>query len=429
MKWLSILIAALLAAVGLSVLLKEETGYVMLTWGEWTVETSLALFILLLSVLFVTAYIAVRLLIHLWHIPRGTARWNKQRRKKKCQRTTMLGQMELVEGQWQAAEKHLLKHVDSSDTPLLNYLGAAQAAQQQGAIERRDHYLQLAYKDDKKAAIAVQLTQAELQMAEGKPDQALETLTYLKGIVPKHPRVLTQLAQVYKDLKSWDKLKELLPVLRRRHIFSDDDYKQLEYQTFLGLLETAATDTSNEKKLKETWNSLPREMRNNPDLVHRYATALLEQNHADDAEAILRSTLRKRWDPRLVRLYGQVESSNPERQLSVAESWLESHPRNADLLLTLGRLALRNQLWSKARGYLESAQTASPTADACQLLAGLLEQQGEMDRAVEYYREGMRLALNKPGKGISLPPTIESERKTTTKRLSESEPAHLPPTT
>ncbi len=430
MKWLSILIAALLAAVGLSVLLKEETGYVMLTWGEWTVETSLTLLILLLSVLFVAAYLAVRLLIHLWHIPRGTARWNEQRRKKKCQRTTMRGQMELVEGQWQAAEKHLLKHVDSSDTPLLNYLGAAQAAQQQGAIERRDHYLQLAYKDDKKAAIAVQLTQAELQMAEGKPDQALETLTYLKGIVPKHPRVLTQLAQVYKELKSWDKLKELLPVLRRRHIFSDDDYKQLEYQTFLGLLETAAARTSDEKKLKEIWNSLPREIRNNPDLIHRYTTALIEQNHADDAEAILRSTLRKRWDPRLVRLYGQVESSNPERQLSVAESWLESHPQNADLLLTLGRLALRNQLWSKARSYLESAQTASPTADACQLLAGLLEQQGEMERAVEYYREGMRLALNKPGKGISLTPsTIEPHRKTTTKRLPESEPAPLPPTT
>ncbi len=424
MKWLSILITALLAAVGISVLLKEETGYVMLTWGEWTIETSLALFVLLLSILFVAAYIGVRMLIKLWQVPRGTARWNEQRRKKKSQRTTMRGQVELVEGQWQAAEKHLLKHVDSSDTPLLNYLGAAQAAQQQGAMERRDHYLQLAYKDDKKAAIAVQLTQAELQLAEGKPEQALETLTYLKSVAPKHPRVLTQLAQVYKELKLWDKLQDLLPILRRRHIFRDDDYKQLENQVFQGLLDMAV-DSSDEKQLKETWNSLPKEMRSNPVLVYRYALALIEHNRGDDAEAILRSTLRKQWDPDLVRLYGQVESTNPERQLSVAESWLEPHPKSADLLLTLGRLALRNQLWSKARGYLESAQTASPSADACQLLASLLEQQGESERAIEYYREGMRLALNKPGENTTFTPIPAPGG--TARKIKQAAPEVLPP--
>ena len=431
MKWLSILIAALLAAVGLSVLLKEDTGYIMLTWGEWTVETSLALFALLLSVLFAAVYIALRILIHLWRVPRGTARWNEQRRKKKSQRTTMLGQVELVEGRWQAAEKHLLKHVDSSDTPLLNYLGAAQAAQQQGAIERRDHYLQLAYKDDKKAAIAVQLTQAELQLAEGKPDQALETLTYLKSVAPKHPRVLTQLAQVYKELKSWNKLRDLLPILRRRHVFNEDDYKQLEHQTFQGLLDVAVA-SGDEKQLKDTWSSLPRETRNDPTMIYRYAVALIEQGHGDDAEAILRSTLRKKWDPELVRLYGQIESTNAERQLSVAESWLESHPKNAELLLTLGRLALRKQLWSKARSYLESAQTASPSADACQLLAGLLEQQGETERAVEYYREGMRLALDEPVKktaSTATPVITEATKVTAAKDLPTSQPVSLPPAT
>ncbi len=427
MKWLSILIAALLVAVGLSVLLREDTGYIMLTWGEWTIETSLALFALLLSALFVAAYFALRTLIRLWRIPRDTARWNEQRRKKKCQRTTMRGQVELVEGQWQAAEKHLLKHVDSSDTPLLNYLGAAQAAQQQGAMERRDHYLQLAYKKDKKAAIAVQLTQAELQLAEGKPEQALKTLAYLKSVAPKHPRVLAQLAQVYKDLGQWDKLRDLLPILRRRHIFGDDDYRQLEYSTSRGLLDKAA-ESGDEKQLKNTWNSLSKEMRNDPALVYHYAIALIDQTHKDDAEAILRSTLRKKWNPDLVRLYGQVESTNIERQLSVAESWLESHPKNAELLLTLGRLALRNQRWSKARSYLELAQSTSPSADACHLLAGLLEQQGEKERAIEYYREGMRLALDKPDRKVASTTATMTEMPKV-KELPPSQPAPLPPAT
>ena len=426
MKWLSILVAALLAAVGLSVLLKEETGYVMLSWGEWTIETSLALFILLLAALFVAAYLLLRILIRAWQIPRGTVRWNEQRRKKKSQRTLLQGQVELVEGQWQAAEKHLLTHVDSSETPLLNYLGAARAAQQQGALERRDQYLELAYKEDKKAAVAVQLTQAELQLAEGDPGQALKTLTYLKEVAPKHPQVLSQLAQVYRDLGEWDKLRELLPVLRRRHIFTDDDYKQLERQTFRGMLDVAA-GSGDAERLKEAWKALPKEAGGDPGAVQRYAAALAALGLGDDAEAILRSTLRKLWDPELVRLYGQIDGTNAERQLSVAESWLESHPKDADLLLTLGRLALRNQQWSKARGYLESSQEASPSADACQLLAGLLEQQGEKDRAVEYYREGMRLALNRPGAGIAPSPALAKPAAAAAEGLPESRPASLPP--
>ncbi len=395
MKWLSILVAALLAAVGISVLLKDETGYVMLTWGEWTIETSLALFILLLLVLFAIAYLAVRALIRLWQVPRTTAKWSVERRKKKNLSNIVKGHVELAEGQWQAAEKHLLKHVQHSDTPLLNYLGAAQAAQQQGAIERRDQYLQLAYKEDKKAALAVQLTQAELQLAEGNPEQAQKTLAYLKEVAPKHPRVLALLAQVYRDLERWDKLRELLPVLRRRHIFTEEDLKTLEQQTFLGILDRAV-GSDDEKALREAWNSLPKDARSNPVLVARYASTLAKHKLGDEAEAVLRSALRKQWAPELVRLYGDIEGANAERQLSIAESWLQAHPKDADLLLTLGKLALRDQEWNKAKSYLESTLSVTPNAEACQLLAGLLEQQGDRERAVEYYREGMRLALGRP---------------------------------
>ncbi len=427
MKWLSILVAALLAAVGISVLLKDETGYVMLSWGEWTIETSLALFILLLLVLFGIAYLAVRALIRLWQVPRATAKWSTERRKKKNLSNIVRGHVELAEGQWQAAEKHLLKHVQHSDTPLLNYLGAAQAAQRQGAIERRDHYLQLAFKEDKKAALAVQLTQAELQLAEGNPEQAQKTLAYLKEIAPKHPRVLSLLAQAYRDLKQWRKLRELLPLLRRRHIFTDEELKELEQQTFLGILE-GAIQSAEEKRLREAWNSLPKEARTNPVLVARYASALAKHKQGDEAEAILRSTLRKQWSPELVRLYGDIEGANPERQLSIAESWLQAHPKDPDLLLTLGKLALRGQEWNKAKSYLESALSAAPTAEAYQLLAGLLEQQGDRERALEYYRAGMQLALGgttvQPG--LAAPEKVEALEQKEAKQEGTSETAPKP---
>ena len=47
----------------------------------------------------------------------------------------------MAEGKWNQAERRLTAHADRAETPLLNYLGAARAAQLQRAYDRRDRYL------------------------------------------------------------------------------------------------------------------------------------------------------------------------------------------------------------------------------------------------------------------------------------------------
>ena len=42
-----------------------------------------------------------------------------------------------------------------------------------------------------------------------------------------------------------------------------------------------------------------------------------------------------------------------------ADVWLTQEPRDAGLLLLLGRLALAQQLWGKAQGYLEASDLAT----------------------------------------------------------------------
>ena len=73
--------------------------------------------------------------------------------------------------------------------------------------------------------------------------------------------------------------------------------------------------------------------------------------------------------------------ADPRRQLALAESLLERHPREPELLLALGRIALRNQLWGKARDYLESSLKLAARPDTCAELARLCEHLGETEHS------------------------------------------------
>jgi len=79
-------------------------------------------------------------------------------------------------------------------------------------------------------------------------------------------------------------------------------------------------------------------------------------------ETLLRGALSRRWSDSLVELYGRVTAKDCARQLSSAENWLQEQPSNPVLLLTLGRLCLKNKLWGKARSYLEASIGAAPSA-------------------------------------------------------------------
>ena len=74
-------------------------------------------------------------------------------------------------------------------------------------------------------------------------------------------------------------------------------------------------------------------------------------------------------------------------RIAQAEKWLEHHPRDGALLLTLGRLCRQQQLWGKARSYLEAALAVAPSRAAHVELAQLLDQLEESALAIRHYRE------------------------------------------
>ncbi len=408
---------ALLFAATLTLWVKEDNGYVLIGYGHWTIEGSLALFVLAGALLFVLFYLLLRSLSRLWAFPGQVHDWRGHRRTRKAQQALTQGLVELSEGRWEPAEKHLLRYASESETPLLNYLAAARAAQLQGAHERRDHYLNLAHESMPAADVAVGLTQAELQLAHQQYEQALATLMHVRTLAPKHAYVLKLLKKLYEDLGEWDKLEGLLPELRRRKVISQDEQLELESRVYLERLRKAAGE-SDQLVLLRLWNHLPRSLRGNQALVEAYCELQIERGTGEQAERIIIDYLRHTWSDRLVTLFAAIGGGDPAQRLALAESWLPAHADDPVLLLTLARLCLHCKLWGKARSYLEARIGLAPSPEAYRELGALLERMDESEAAMDCYRSGLSLTAG-PATLQDTVKQLPASTETNTKQSSE----------
>jgi len=392
MRMLVLIICALLFAIGIASLSANSNGQLIIAFSDWTVQTSLTFFLIFLVVLFFVLYVAIRAISSVWGLPDRINKWKENRHQRLSEKYLTQGLQALFAGKWRQAEIQLEKGVPYSRVPLVNYLGAARAAQQQGELIRRDNYLKFAHESETgEDSIAVGLTQAELQLNQQQTEQALATLNNLHEIYPDHKQIKIMLLQVYSELNDWHAVLNLLPKLERKKIITAEKIKSKQLGAYSGLL-LQASKTGNKKELDNIWDKIPRKLRNEIYLLEIYTREKLKFADTIVCEPLLRNILKKQWDVGLVNLYGLVDSHDYTKQLKFAESLLTGHARDPILLLTLGRLSSRNSLWGKAKGYLEESIDVKPMPETYRELATLLEKQGEHVAANVYYQKGLTLA-------------------------------------
>jgi HemY protein len=400
MKNIFYLIGGLFLAAGAALLVQEDPGYILLGYGTLSIESSLAIALIALVILFAALYLLIRSSVYLINTPSRLNKWGAQRKKKRSQKELVSGLIQSAEGHWEKAEKYLIKHADESDTPLLNYLTAARAAQFRQDYGSRDHYLQLAHKSVPKADVAIGITQAELQLEHNQLEEALATLKHLKAIAPKHPHILRLLSEVYQRLNEWEALQKLLPNLKKFNAFSKEEFAQLEQKIWRHILLSQPTSNS-ATNLKQNWKLVPKPLKNDLELQIIYFNSMIEAGAGNDIEPLLCSSLNKQLSDALIPLYGRIEMASKHSQIEQAEKWLAQEPNNAALLKMLGALCAREQLWAKAEGYYEASIHTTPSVDALKQLGDLYSQQGNEAKAVECFKRGLALATGEP---IAEPP-------------------------
>lgn len=390
MRRLLFAIAVLLVAFVLVWLASEDPGYVLIARSPWSIEMPLTLFSVLVVVGAVATYLVGRLIARTLKIPTDVAGWRTQRLTRQARSALTEGLTELAACNWQQAETRLLEGLRSSDSPMINYLGAAIASQGQNDIKKRDNYLAQAGKAAPKDSLAPGMTQALLQHQARQQEQALATLTSILNRNPENRAALKLLQQTYLELRDWTGIVNLLPDLRKYQALTETALEKLEVDTYKSLL-TLSLPSGSIQILQKAWSNVPKPLQAKPELIALYAGKLIDQGEHDDAEKLLRKAIEHEWNPVLVRLYGKVLSQNIGRQLETARSWVISHPKDPDLLTCLGELALENGDTDSAREFLQKSLDLRQSADTYFQLGRTYERENKDSEAMNAYRRGLAL--------------------------------------
>lgn len=369
----------------------EDPGYVLVGIGHWSLETSFVIFAVTQVIAFFILYLFFRLIGVLFRLPGKLKNKGKSVKFNRSQEALISGLVDSAEGNWEKAERILIKHASNSGAPLLHYLTAARAAQSRGAIEKRDEYLRKATEKAGDTDIAVGLTQAELHLTSNQFDQALETLIKLQSIDSGHASVLKLLHQTYQRIGDWEGMRKLIPSLHQNKVMMEAEVKLLESETFSSLLKQVAEE-GDAIKIQELWSTIPEHIRSVSGMSAIYFAAMIDAGSGTKIEQDVVKAILEKWDETLLVLYANIHSEDYQKQLQTAEQWMSVHSSNAVLLRVLGKISIKCKQMEKAEQYLTKSVGIEPTVAAYQLLGDVLIEKGDKDKASDSYRLGLELA-------------------------------------
>lgn len=389
MKYFFVFVVCLLAGVWFYQWVEHQPSYLLVVVGNTSVEMSLWFALGCLFALLVIYWLCHRLLVS---GVRGVgAQINRLMvgSERRAQRQTSAGLLSFIEGDWRPALRRLSRSAANAQAPVVNYLAAARSAYELGDPQQANELLAKAEQADPNAGLAIALAQARIQLLAKKYESCAATLERARKLSPKHPMVLDILRQVYVHLHDWESLEKILPQLRRQSTLSEEELNQLTELLYQKLIQKAGHASEPLEAVQVTWNKIPKAWQYKPTLLLEYVDILEREGAAVDAEAVLRRALKSNWDNQLVLRYGLLKNTDANRQLLRAEGWLKERPGNSALMLTLGRLSMRNKLWGKARDYFDSSLKIQGSPEACAELARLLAHLGEHELSTEYYQRGL----------------------------------------
>ncbi|EKP0304305.1 heme biosynthesis protein HemY [Aeromonas veronii] len=380
-----ILVAVMVAGLIFGPQASGNKGYVLIALGNYTIESSVTSAVIL-AVLFYGALLIVEWLLgRVFGLRRKTLGWYGSRRRRKANQQTVAATLAMAEGHYSQAEKLMIKGASNSDTPLLNYLSAAKAAQARGDDARRDQYLQKAQEENPKAELALTLTQTQLQIEQGQYDTALAMLESVYALNPRHPMVLDQLRQVHLARQDWSALCDLIPTLHKVGKLTPKQEEDLLQQAWSGRLQQAAGSL---ETLKAVWQDLPRKLRLEPELLACYGDLLRQLGADGEAATLWQEALRKQPMPQLLARLPKLKLDSYQPLLAL----LQKQQGQPEVDTALAQLYLLAGQLDDAQKLLEQEVERAPSAAAYHALGQLMDKRRLTNKANEYYRQALELA-------------------------------------
>lgn len=391
MRWLISFLVVFALAVMVSLAMRYDEGYALLIYPPYRVEISLTLLVLGLIALFVVIHGLLRLGAHTVRLPTTVAAARRRRRAARAQAALRSAWHAFLEGRYGRSEKFAAKAYDLEEAPALAALLAARSAHQMRDSERREQWLARAEQSEGATRTARLATQAELALEERRFEEAQELLRELHATGPRHVATLRLLLRAEQGLQNWDEVLRILRLLEKRGAISVELAAQLRITATIEDLKKKALDV---ESLETFSRRVPAAVRVEPRVAQAAARLFIELGGCKQAHALVRDALEAQWSTELVALYAECDDADDTlERLEQCERWLEAHPRDAELLLALGRLCAARELWGKATSFLDASLSIQPTRRAYIALARLYERVGHEAEANRHYRAAADRAL------------------------------------
>jgi HemY protein len=391
--WLLVLAAS---AVALSLAARYNDGYVLLVFSPWRIELSLNFFLFLLAACFAVIHYALLIARHTLHLPDSVAAFRQQRAKQKAADQVQEATRLMIEGRYghamRKAEEAWPEHPQSGMVSLIGWR-AAHALRDAAQVTVWRGRAMAAGKEIETARL---MTEAELALDERRFDDALAALRRLGHKGRRHIAALRLQLRAEQGAGNWREAARLIRQLEKVKALTPDQAAPLRQRAVREALRDFHDDQSG---LQRYWRELDDADRAAPALALETARALATVGDCREAQRVIEDALEERWDTNLVTAYAECSGGDVLGRIARAEKWLTQHPRDEALLLTLGRLCREQQLWGKARSFMEASIAVLPTRAAHLQLAQLLDELQESALAGRHFRAAALLTDQSQSRG------------------------------
>lgn len=402
MRWLSsALLLALLAAV-VALVLQINAGNVAFLVHPYRIDVSLNLFVVVLVVLLAAVYWTARAIQKVADFPEQVRLYRARREEIGGQQALIDAVKSLLEGRFARAERAARAAQSSETTAGVAALIGARAAHRMQEYERRDEWLHRA-ETDRSMQTARLVSSAEMWTEQRESDSALDAIDRLQGAGARHIHATRIALNANLQSGRWDEALKAVRLLEKRNALHPVLARKLKHAIYRELLVAQRHDPA---ELEALWRRLPEADRTIPEIALEGARLLNLAGRGQLAAETIEAALGRApstWDDdaeALLDEYARAQAFPARGQLERAEAWLAQAPLRgairAALLRTAGMICLREQLWGKARGYLQESLSEAPHPATFLALARLAEAVGDEAEAAVQYREAALGFANLP---------------------------------
>lgn len=351
-------------------------GHVAVTFGTWSLDTSVAIAALGLLLLVVALVIVLRLLVGVWMIPGSTGRWRRQQRARVGQRALNRTLLALAAGDARAARTNAQKARRLlGETPQALLL-VAEAARMSGREDDAEEAFRSLTKQRDGKFLGYR---GLLRQAIDRRDWA-EAQTIARDAEranPGTPWLRQQRAELALQSDNWADALELVGPDPRRSVY---------------YIAAADAETDPKRALnyaREAWKEDPAF----PPAALAYARRLRQTGHESRARSAIVDAWAKTPHPDLADFLLAVETDKLAR-LQAAKRLVERNPASPESRLLIAKTALEAGVPAEARAQLDLARSEGLNQRRlCLLMAELEEQErGGTEEGRKAQRDALRQA-------------------------------------